>query len=82
MPIPLPAGGNTKGAIEEIAAMVCDIFPLEGVNLETPVSTEFPFLTAEPDTMDRLYNSINNIQKPLKHRELASRPGMPSMLLN
>lgn len=82
VPIPLPAGGHTQAAIEEIAAMVCDLFTLEGIDLKTPISTECPLLTAEPDTMDRLYNSIHNIQKPLKRPNSTMRLGMPSMLLN
>lgn len=82
VPIPLPAGAHTQVAIEEIATMVCDLFTIEGIELQTPISTECPLLTAEPDTMERLYNSIHNIQKPLKRRDTAMRPGMPSMLLN
>ena len=32
--------------------------------------------------MDRLYNSIHNIQKPLRKKDAMPRPTMPSMMLN
>ncbi|MDO5531574.1 hypothetical protein [Sutterella sp.] len=82
VPIPLPSGSNIQGAVEEIAAMICDLFTLEGINLRHPIRPECQWLTAEPDTVDRLYNSVNNVQKPLRKHDNSPRPSMPSMLLN
>lgn len=82
VPIPLPNGSNLHTAIEDIAAMVCDLFSFEGVQLVTPISPDCQLLTAEPDSMDRLYNSIHNIQKPLRKSDNYPRPGIPSMMLN
>lgn len=83
VPLPLPAGQNAARAVEELVAMAADQFTFEGITLKTPIPHECPWFTAEPDTMDRLYNSINNVQKPLKRREDDEpHPLMPSMLLN
>ena len=82
VPLPLPAGQNAARAVEELIAMIADQFTFEGITLKTPIPNGCSWLTAEPDTMDRLYNSVNNVQKPLKRRDNAPHPLMPSMLLN
>ena len=82
VPIPLPSGPNVSQAVGEIANMIVGQFEMEGIHLKTPIHGECPWLTAEPDTMDRLYNSIHNIQKPLKKKDAVPRPMMPSMMLN
>lgn len=82
VPIPLPSGPNVSQAVGEIANMIVGQFEMEGIQLKSPIHGECPWLTAEPDTMDRLYNSIHNIQKPLRKKDAVPRPTMPSMMLN
>lgn len=81
VPIPLP-NVLTERAVEELAALVRATFEFEGVRLRVPIGADCPMLTAEPDTMDRLYNSIRNVQSPLRRPDLTPKPGIPSMLLN
>ena len=55
---------------------------INGVPIPLPVGALCPLLVAEPDSMDRLYNSIHNLQRPLIKPDSTPKPSIPSMLLN
>ena len=82
VPLPLPSPA-VEQTVLELSRLVRASFEFEGIKFRTPLSDECPpMLTAEPDTLDRLYNSIHNQQRPLKKPDGGIQPGIPSMLLN
>ena len=81
VPIPLPSP-MTEQSAEELAKLVRASFEFEGIHFRHPVGEVCPLLVAEPDSMDRLYNSIHNLQRPLIKPDSTPKPGIPSMLLN
>lgn len=81
VPMPLPSPEN-RAQPEEFAKLVIASFELDGISLRYKPDPDCPSFVAEPDTVDRIYNTIHNIQKPLSKRSDSPIPGMPSMLLN
>ncbi|WP_165649645.1 hypothetical protein [Sutterella wadsworthensis] len=81
VPIPLPSP-MTEQSAEELAKLVRASFEFEGIHFRHPVGELCPLLVAEPDSMDRLYNSIHNLQRPLIKPDSTPKPSIPSMLLN
>lgn len=72
----------TEQSAEELAKLVRASFEFEGIRFRHPVGELCPLLVAEPDSMDRLYNSIHNLQRPLIKPDSTPKPSIPSMLLN
>ena len=81
VPLPLPSV-NPDASGDELIRFIRALVSLEGIMTLDPANYKYKVFTAEPESVDRLYNTVTGKQVPLKKRETSCIANGSSLIFN
>lgn len=81
VPLPLPSV-NAEASGDELIRFVRALVSLEGILTIDPSTYKYKVFTAEPESVDRLYNTVTGKQVPLVRREHSFIADGSSLIFN